>query len=103
MNCFRKEALHALKEAIMTSHEANDNVCLQHSLAWLYKLSDDNKVCLSCKFFIRDIKLLCKASDFHYAEDSCCYCLCCYSFQSDRLVLVLCRNILPSCLGSILD
>lgn len=39
----KKEALHALKEAIMTSHEANDNVCLQHALAWLYKLSDDNK------------------------------------------------------------
>jgi hypothetical protein len=60
-NCFRKEALRALKEAIMTSHEANDNVCLQHALAWLYKLSDDNKVCLSCKFFMRDVKLLCKA------------------------------------------
>ncbi|PSN35870.1 Anaphase-promoting complex subunit 5 [Blattella germanica] len=39
----KKEALYALKEAIMMAHEANDNVCLQHALAWLYKLGDDNK------------------------------------------------------------
>lgn len=39
----KKEALCALKEAIMTAHKANDNVCLQHALAWLYKLSDENK------------------------------------------------------------
>ncbi|XP_063240526.1 anaphase-promoting complex subunit 5 [Bacillus rossius redtenbacheri] len=42
-----KEAIQALKEAIMTSHEGNDNLCLQHALAWLYKLSnEDNKVIL---------------------------------------------------------
>ncbi|PNF24685.1 hypothetical protein B7P43_G17552 [Cryptotermes secundus] len=39
----KKEALCALKEAIMTAHKANDSVCLQHALAWLYKLSDENK------------------------------------------------------------
>jgi hypothetical protein len=44
LNCFREEALCALKEAIMTAHKANDNVCLQYALAWLHKLSDENKV-----------------------------------------------------------
>ncbi|XP_049828082.1 anaphase-promoting complex subunit 5 isoform X1 [Schistocerca gregaria] len=40
---YRKEALSALKEAIMLAQEANDNICLQHALAWLYNLSDENK------------------------------------------------------------
>ncbi|CAH0393703.1 unnamed protein product [Bemisia tabaci] len=39
----KNEALCALKEAIKLSHEANDNVCLQHAQAWLYKLTDENK------------------------------------------------------------
>ncbi|KAJ9592635.1 hypothetical protein L9F63_015690, partial [Diploptera punctata] len=39
----KKIALCALKEAIMMAHEANDNTCLQYALAWLYKLSDENK------------------------------------------------------------
>jgi hypothetical protein len=56
LNYFRKEALCALKEAIMTAHEANDNVCLQHALAWLYKLSDENKVCLLLNLFVDDVK-----------------------------------------------
>lgn len=38
-----KEALNALKDAITLSHEANDNICLQHAQAWLYKLTDENK------------------------------------------------------------
>lgn len=29
----------ALKEAIMTAQSANDNVCLQHALTWMYKLT----------------------------------------------------------------
>ena len=32
----------------MMAHEANDNICLQHALAWLYKLNDENKVCYKC-------------------------------------------------------
>ncbi|XP_054275089.1 anaphase-promoting complex subunit 5-like isoform X1 [Macrosteles quadrilineatus] len=39
----KSEALAALKEAIWLSHEVNDNVCLQHAQAWLYKLTEDNK------------------------------------------------------------
>jgi hypothetical protein len=53
LNYFRKEAFCALKEAIMTAHEASDNVCLQHALAWLYKLSDENKVCLFHNLFVK--------------------------------------------------
>uniref|UniRef100_A0A0A9Y630 Anaphase-promoting complex subunit 5 n=4 Tax=Lygus hesperus TaxID=30085 RepID=A0A0A9Y630_LYGHE len=34
----KNEALCALTEAITLAHEANDNVCLQHAQAWLYKL-----------------------------------------------------------------
>ncbi|XP_067002288.2 anaphase-promoting complex subunit 5 isoform X2 [Anabrus simplex] len=39
----RQEALSALKEAIMLAHDMNDCVCLQYALAWLYKLTYDNK------------------------------------------------------------
>ncbi|XP_014241164.1 anaphase-promoting complex subunit 5 [Cimex lectularius] len=39
----RDEALFALKEAITLAHEANDNVCLQHAQAWMYKLQNDEK------------------------------------------------------------
>lgn len=56
LNCFRKEALCALKEAIMTAHKANDSVCLQHALAWLYKLSDENKVCSSHNLIMKKLK-----------------------------------------------
>lgn len=33
----------ALKEAIRLAQEANDNVCLQHALSWLYCLTDLSK------------------------------------------------------------
>ncbi|XP_071450203.1 anaphase-promoting complex subunit 5 [Hetaerina americana] len=36
-------AMNILNEAIKIAHEANDNVCLQHALTWLYKLADSNK------------------------------------------------------------
>lgn len=40
---FSEEALAALKEAIKISQEVNDNVCLQHALSWLVRLSTVNK------------------------------------------------------------
>ncbi|KAK4872855.1 hypothetical protein RN001_014884 [Aquatica leii] len=39
----KEEALAALKEAIMLAQQANDNVCLQHALSWLYCLTPLNK------------------------------------------------------------
>ncbi|XP_018335499.1 anaphase-promoting complex subunit 5 isoform X2 [Agrilus planipennis] len=39
----REEAFAALKEAITMAQEANDNVCLQHALSWLYCLINTNK------------------------------------------------------------
>ncbi|GFQ73187.1 anaphase-promoting complex subunit 5 [Trichonephila clavata] len=39
----KEEALSALNEAIMVAQEVNDNVCLQYSLAWLYRLTSENK------------------------------------------------------------
>ncbi|KAK9500422.1 hypothetical protein O3M35_001692 [Rhynocoris fuscipes] len=39
----KKDALRALKEAIALAHEANDNVCLQHAQAWMYKLQSEYK------------------------------------------------------------
>lgn len=42
----REEANDALKEAIKLAHRAGDSVCLQHSLAWLYTLTHDNKEAL---------------------------------------------------------
>lgn len=39
----KDEALSALNEAIMVAQEVNDNVCLQYSLAWLYRLTSENK------------------------------------------------------------
>ncbi|KAL1130731.1 hypothetical protein AAG570_011972 [Ranatra chinensis] len=38
----KSDALCALKEAITLAHEANDNVCLQHAQAWMYKLTNEN-------------------------------------------------------------
>lgn len=40
---FREEALASLREAIKSSQAANDNVCLQHALCWLYRLTPINK------------------------------------------------------------
>ncbi|KAK6628847.1 hypothetical protein RUM43_002663 [Polyplax serrata] len=42
----KEEATDALKEAIKLAHRAGDSVCLQHSLAWLYTLTHDNKEAL---------------------------------------------------------
>jgi anaphase-promoting complex subunit 5 len=42
-HAFREEALASLKEAIKISQAANDNVCLQHALCWLYRLTPINK------------------------------------------------------------
>jgi hypothetical protein len=39
----------------MTAHKANDNVCLQYALAWLHKLSDENKVCASHILTVKNV------------------------------------------------
>ncbi|RZC39864.1 anaphase-promoting complex subunit 5, partial [Asbolus verrucosus] len=39
----KEEALTSLKEGIKISQAANDNVCLQHALYWLYRLTPINK------------------------------------------------------------
>ncbi|XP_066905619.1 anaphase-promoting complex subunit 5 [Halyomorpha halys] len=39
----KEEAMFALKEAITLAHESNDNVCLQHAQAWMYKLTNEQK------------------------------------------------------------
>ena len=38
-----EEAFLALKEAIMMAQEANDHLCLQHALTWLFKIQPHNK------------------------------------------------------------
>ncbi|KAG5897864.1 hypothetical protein JTB14_024896 [Gonioctena quinquepunctata] len=45
-----EEALAALKESIKISQEANDNVCLQHALSWLYRLTtvNEDKLIIHC-------------------------------------------------------
>ncbi|CAH1158814.1 unnamed protein product [Phyllotreta striolata] len=45
-----EEALAALKESIQISQEANDNVCLQHALSWLYRMTgvDEDKLIVHC-------------------------------------------------------
>jgi len=53
----RKEALASLKEAIKTAHEANDNLCLQHALSWLYRLSNVNKDNLIVQCIIKTFEL----------------------------------------------
>ena len=39
----QEEAFAALREAIMMAQEANDQACLQHALAWLYRLQPENR------------------------------------------------------------
>ena len=39
----REEAVSALKEAIMMAQEANDHVCLQHALTWLFKVQPHDR------------------------------------------------------------
>lgn len=58
--CCREEALVALKEAITISQEANDNVCLQHALSWLFcitALSNNNKEKLLEHLIIKSLEL----------------------------------------------
>ncbi|KAJ8948335.1 hypothetical protein NQ318_019320 [Aromia moschata] len=45
-----EEALASLKESIKISQEANDNVCLQHALSWLYRLTtiNEDKLIIHC-------------------------------------------------------
>ena len=38
-----EEASLALREAIMMAQEANDHLCLQHALTWLFKIQPDNQ------------------------------------------------------------
>lgn len=52
-----KEALASLKEAIKIAHEANDNLCLQHALSWLYRLSNVNKDNLIVQCIIKTFEL----------------------------------------------
>ncbi|XP_072176795.1 anaphase-promoting complex subunit 5-like [Diadema setosum] len=43
----KEEALLVLKEAIRVAHKANDNICLQHALGWLYRLEQKQGVDIS--------------------------------------------------------
>ncbi|KAJ8919973.1 hypothetical protein NQ315_006503 [Exocentrus adspersus] len=45
-----EEALASLKESIKISQEANDNVCLQHALSWLCRLTtiNEDKLIIHC-------------------------------------------------------
>ncbi|XP_060520382.1 anaphase-promoting complex subunit 5 [Cylas formicarius] len=52
-----KEALASLRESIKTAHEANDNLCLQHALSWLYRLSNVNKDNLIVQCIIKTFEL----------------------------------------------
>ncbi|KAF7285981.1 hypothetical protein GWI33_008285 [Rhynchophorus ferrugineus] len=52
-----KEALASLKESIKIAHEANDNLCLQHALSWLYRLSNVNKDNLIVQCIIKTYEL----------------------------------------------
>ncbi|XP_071820415.1 anaphase-promoting complex subunit 5-like [Apostichopus japonicus] len=38
------EAVLALREAIQKAQEANDHVCLQHAMSWMYRMSPDEEV-----------------------------------------------------------
>ena len=38
-----EEATLALKEAIMMAQDANDHLCLQHALTWLFKIQPENQ------------------------------------------------------------
>nr|XP_042903472.1 anaphase-promoting complex subunit 5 isoform X2 [Parasteatoda tepidariorum] len=60
----KDEALAALNEAIMVAQEVNDNVCLQYSLAWLYRLTSENKEVLIERSVAKstDLGLCCLAS-----------------------------------------
>ncbi|XP_050302201.1 anaphase-promoting complex subunit 5 [Anthonomus grandis grandis] len=51
------EALASLKEAIKIAHQANDNLCLQHALSWLYRLSNVNKDNLIVQCIIKTFEL----------------------------------------------
>ncbi|KAL1501123.1 hypothetical protein ABEB36_006508 [Hypothenemus hampei] len=52
-----EEALASLKEAIKIAHEGNDNLCLQHALSWLYRLSNVNKDNLIVQCIIKTFEL----------------------------------------------
>ncbi|XP_030765608.1 anaphase-promoting complex subunit 5 [Sitophilus oryzae] len=52
-----KEALASLKESIKIAHEANDSLCLQHALSWLYRLSNVNKDNLIVQCIIKTLEL----------------------------------------------
>jgi len=39
----KSQAFAALKEAVMMAQEANDQACLQHALAWLYRLQPETR------------------------------------------------------------
>ncbi|CAG9773305.1 unnamed protein product [Ceutorhynchus assimilis] len=54
---YTKEALASLREAIKIAHEANDNLCLQHALSWLYRLSNVNKDNLIVQCIIKTFEL----------------------------------------------
>ncbi|XP_066256447.1 anaphase-promoting complex subunit 5 isoform X2 [Euwallacea similis] len=54
---YTAEALASLKEAIKTAHEVNDNLCLQHALSWLYRLSNVNKDNLIVQCIIKTFEL----------------------------------------------
>ncbi|KAJ8038977.1 Anaphase-promoting complex subunit 5 [Holothuria leucospilota] len=41
------EAILALKEAIQKAQEANDHVCLQHAMSWMYRLQPDEEMDLN--------------------------------------------------------
>ncbi|ERL87747.1 hypothetical protein D910_05136 [Dendroctonus ponderosae] len=51
------EAVACLKEAIKIAHEANDLLCLQHALSWLYRFSNVNKDNLIIQCIIKTFEL----------------------------------------------
>ncbi|XP_072399918.1 anaphase-promoting complex subunit 5 isoform X1 [Diabrotica undecimpunctata] len=59
-----EEALAALRESIKVSQEANDNVCLQHALSWLYRLTtvNEDKLIIHCILKSSELKLSYNAS-----------------------------------------
>ncbi|KAG8201693.1 hypothetical protein JTE90_012757 [Oedothorax gibbosus] len=53
----KDRAVVALNEAIMLAQEVNDNICLQYALAWLYRLTDENKLVMIGRSIIKSAEL----------------------------------------------
>lgn len=53
----KNEAKVALEESIMMAHEANDNVCLQHALAWMYVIKGKREYKLIERSILKSLEL----------------------------------------------